>query len=216
MDAELFAKSQEVEAATNDEEAALAARIEALKSDINTCLPGIVQSYDEGTQTVTVIPAIRRIFREKGAVDLPKLVDVPVKFPRGGGYVLTFPFKKGDECLLSFSQRCIDFWWKNGGVQLPAEYRMHDLSDAFADVGYSSKPNVVPQLRSDGVELRTVDGSNRIALCADGSILLGSATPSGAELLPPQGVVLGTGIDTLTGLPFFALGDASAMVRAKK
>jgi hypothetical protein len=216
MDAALLSKAQQLEAASNDAEAAINARVEALAANINTCMPGIIRSYDEATQSVTVQPAIKRIFIGKGAIDLPVLVDVPVKFPRGGGFVLTFPISKGDECLLSFSQRAIDFWWKNGGVQLPSEYRMHDLSDAFADVGYSSVPNAVKNVRMDAVELRSVDGSNRIALCADGSIILGAATKTGLEVPPLQGVVLGTGIDTLTEIPFFALGDASMTVRAKQ
>jgi hypothetical protein len=216
MDASLLDQAQQIEAATNDQEAAMAARLEALAANINTCMPGIVRSFDESTQTVTVQPAIRRIFVGRGPVDLPILVDVPVKFPRGGSFVLTFPVAKGDECLLSFSQRCIDFWWQHGGVQLPGEYRMHDLSDAFADVGYSSQPNVVRSIRMDAVELRSLDGSNRIALCADGSIILGAATATGADVPVMQGVVLGTGIDTLTGIPLFALGDSSMTVRAKK
>ena len=212
---DLTTQLQELDAACDDEEAALNARVEAFAANLNTCMPGIIRSFDPDTQTVTVQPAIRRIFREKGPVDLPALVDVPVKFPRGGGFVLTFPIAAGDECLLSFSQRAIDFWWQNGGVQLPSELRMHDISDAFADVGYSSKPNVVKMIRMDAVELRSLDGTNRIALCADGSILLGAATPLGLEITPMQGVVLGTGIDVLTQLPFFALGDCSMFVRAK-
>jgi hypothetical protein len=212
---DLTTQMQELDAAVDDEESALNARVDAFAANLNTCLPGIIRSFDEGTQTATVQPAIKRLFREQGAVDLPPLVDVPVKFPRGGGFVLTFPIAAEDECLLSFSQRAIDFWWQNGGVQLPSEYRTHDLSDAFADVGYSSKPNVVQSIRMDAVELRALDGSNRISLCADGSIILGAATITGADVPITQGLVLGTGIDTLTGVPFFALGDASLTVRAK-
>jgi hypothetical protein len=212
---DLTTQLQELDAACDDEEAALNARVEAFAANVNTCMPGIVRTFDKDTQTVTVQPAIRRIFRDKGPVDLPIVVDVPVKFARGGNFVLTVPPAAGDECLLSFSQRAIDFWWQNGGVQLPSELRMHDLSDAFADVGYSSKPNVVKDIRMDGAELRSLDGRTRIALCADGSILLGAGTPDGSDIPPTQGVVLGTGIDTLTDLPFFVLGDASMNVRAK-
>lgn len=213
---DLTTQLQEIDAACDDDEAAVNARLESFQANLNTCLPGIVQSFDEGSQTVKVRPAIQRIFREKGSVDLPDLVDVPVKFPRGGGFVLTFPVSKGDECLLTFSQRCIDFWWAKGGVQLPAEMRMHDLSDAFADVGYSSKPNVVQSLRMDGTELRSLDGSTRIALCSSGEIILGASTKTGLEVPIVQGLVLGTGIDTLTTVPYFALGSASMTVRAKK
>ena len=44
---------------------------------------------------------------------------------------MTFPIKTGDECLVVFACRAIDVWWQSGGVQPPAETRMHDLSDGF-------------------------------------------------------------------------------------
>jgi hypothetical protein len=38
-----------------------------------------------------------------------------------------------------FADRCIDFWWQNGGVQEPVDDRVHDLSDAFCIVGPQSQ-----------------------------------------------------------------------------
>ncbi|MDR8345712.1 hypothetical protein FPK41_22485, partial [Acinetobacter baumannii] len=88
--------------------------------------------------TAVVQPAIKGAEKdESGAevsVNLPLLVDVPVVFPRGGGCTLTFPVKPGDECLVIFADRCIDFWWQSGGIQEPVDERMHDFSDAFCIV----------------------------------------------------------------------------------
>jgi hypothetical protein len=85
-------------------------------------------------------------------------VDVPVIFPRGGGCTLTFPVKAGDECLLIFADRCIDFWWQNGGVQKPVDLRMHDLSDAFAIVGPQSQAHKISGISTSAAQLRTDDG----------------------------------------------------------
>jgi hypothetical protein len=140
-------------------EDAAGAAVDARVKDLHTSMPGIVKSFDATTQTATVQPAIQRLFLELGFVDLPPCVDVPVQFPRGGGFVLTFPVAAGDECLLVFGERAIDFWWKNGGVQLPSEYRLHDLSDAFAVMGFSSQPRVVTAFATNAAELRSLDGA---------------------------------------------------------
>lgn len=141
-----------------------AAQIEGRLKDLHTCLPGIIVSFDQDKQTASVQPAIKRIFTEQGAVNLPVCVDVPVQFPGGGDFFLTFPVKAGDECILLFSERAIDYWFANGGTQLPAEYRLHDLSDALAQVGLNSQPKKLAALQMDGAELRTRDRSTYIRL----------------------------------------------------
>jgi hypothetical protein len=161
MDAAEAGKIQEDEQQEASLEAAIQAAIDARMKEVHTCLPGIVQKFNEKTQTATVQPAIQCIYIDKGPVNLPLCVDVPVHFPAGGNFVLTFPVKVKDECLLVFSERAIDFWFDRGGVQLPAEYRMHDLSDAFAFVGFSSKgrPDPITSFNTSAAELRTRDGS---------------------------------------------------------
>jgi len=208
------------EAFVDEEAAALAAHIEERALDLHTCLPGQIVSFDDSAQTAKVQPTIRRIFAQQGPVDLPELVDVPVAFPGGGNYQLTFPVAAGDECILVFSERAIDFWWQNGGVQLPAEYRTHDLSDAIAQVGLNSKPNKLATFRTDGAELRTRDGAVRIAV-SNGMIFLGTSQGtyalSMAELpFITSGVVLAEAVDTLTELPRFLLGGTSLKVVAVK
>ncbi len=127
-----------------------------------TALPGIVQSFDPQTMTCEVQPAIQgKVQNEDGTVsvvNLPLLLDCPVVFPRGGGCSLTFPIKAGDECLVVFADRAIDFWWQSGGVQPPAETRMHDLSDGFVLVGPYSQPQVLSGVSTSAVQLRSDDG----------------------------------------------------------
>ena len=83
---------------------ALRAALDGRQAEMWTALPGIVQSFDPAAMTVSVQPAVAgRISDEAGkaaSVDLPILPDVPVVFPGGGGFALTFPVAAGDECLV--------------------------------------------------------------------------------------------------------------------
>lgn len=167
----------------NDE--AFAAQIEGMLKDLHTCLPGIIVSFDPVKQTAAVQPTIKRIFTERGAVNLPVCVDVPVAFPGGGDFFLTFPVKAGDECILLFSERAIDIWHEDGGTQPPAEYRLHDLSDGIALVGINSKPNQIPELNAADVELRTRTRDVRVTMKHDGTIE--NVNPIGNTVLSAAG-----------------------------
>lgn len=198
-----FSKGQRDQQLTATQEAAHAAQIDGRLKDLHTCMPGIIASFNPDTQTASVQPAIQRIFTEKGPVNLPLCVDVPVAFPGGGDFFLTFPVKKDDECILFFSERCIDFWHEKGGVQLPAEYRLHDLSDAFAQVGVNSQPKKLTALQMDGAELRTRSRSTYIRL-TEGTIYVkgniiheGNTTQTGN--VTQTGNITQTGSMTLTG-----------------
>ncbi len=170
-DGKQIGKVQRDQQLTATPEEAHAAQIEGRLKDLHTCLPGIIVSFDPDTQTASVQPAIKRIFTERGAVNLPLCVDVPVAFPGGGDFWLTFPVGPGDECILLFSERAIDYWHVNGSTQLPAEYRMHDLSDGIAQVGLNSQPKRLSDLQMDGAELRTRDRSTYIRL-TNGTIFI--------------------------------------------
>lgn len=168
-----------------------------ISSMLRVSLPGIVQSFDSVACTCTVQPAIAgQGVDEKGQIQsapLPLLTDVPVIFPRGGGCTITFPVKAGDECLVIFSDRCIDFWWQNGGVQEPVDPRQHDLSDAFAIVGPQSQAQKISGISTTSVQVRTDDGSSFIELMQGGNVNI--TTP----LLTVNGNVQVNGTVTSTG-----------------
>jgi phage baseplate assembly protein gpV len=175
--------------------------IESRLRDVHTCLPGQIVSFDPQKQTAVVQPSIQRIFIAQGPVNLPVCVDVPVKFSGGGGFFLTFCPAAGDECILQFSERAIDFWYQHGGVQLPSEYRLHDLSDAFASVGVNSQPKAIPNLCTTGAELRTRDGSTFVRVEA------GTVTIQGNVVI--TGNLVQTGSQTVSG-SVTASGDVKA------
>jgi hypothetical protein len=114
-------------------------------AQIHTTMPGFVESYDAATQTATVRLNIRFKRIEDGVIvhyDVPILPNVPVAWPGGDGYSITFPLAVGDPGLVLFAERSIDEW-KNSGPNdaiEPAQARRHNLSDAI----------FVPQLRPTG------------------------------------------------------------------
>lgn len=158
---------------------------QAIMSAMRVSIPGIIQSFDPDAVTAVVQPAIKGVEHdESGAevsVSLPLLVDVPVVFPRGGGCTLTFPVKEGDECLVIFADRCIDFWWQSGGIQEPVDGRMHDLSDAFCIVGPQSQAKKISGISTSAVELRSDDGSAKLSLNPENGAISGTA-PGGFNL----------------------------------
>lgn len=158
---------------------------QAIMSAMRVSIPGIIQSFDPDAVTAVVQPAIKGAEKdESGAevsVNLPLLVDVPVVFPRGGGCTLTFPVKAGDECLVIFADRCIDFWWQSGGIQEPVDERMHDLSDAFCIVGPQSQAKKIGGISNSAVELRSDDGETKLSLNPASGVINGTA-PGGFNL----------------------------------
>lgn len=138
------------------------------QSGIWTAMPGIIQSFNAAELTAEIQPAIKgKHLNEAGEViieKLPVLVDCPVVFPHGGGCSLTFPVKAGDECLVIFACRGVDFWWQLGGVQMPPESRMHDLSDGFAIIGPWSQPRRIGGWSTGEVQLRADDGAAFVAV----------------------------------------------------
>lgn len=109
---------------------------------MHVAIPGIVQSYDIVTQTVTVRPAITgSVNGEK--VELPLLLDVPVYFPGGSTCAITYAVKQGDDCLVVFADKNMDGWFTRGDIQEPFSDRRHDLSDGFALVGFRSLPKAI-------------------------------------------------------------------------
>ncbi|EPG8229692.1 Gp138 family membrane-puncturing spike protein [Klebsiella pneumoniae] len=174
---------------------------QAIMSAMRVSMPGIIQSFDPDAVTAVVQPAIKGVEQDESGADvsvnIPLLVDVPVVFPRGGGCTLTFPVKAGDECLVIFADRCIDFWWQSGGVQEPVDERMHDLSDAFCIVGPQSQAKKIGGISTTAAQLRTDDGSAFIEVAAGHDVTVktsGKLTASadgGTEITSPEIILNG-------------------------
>jgi len=164
----------------NDSQEALRLAMDGRISSLWTNIPGLITKVDFAKMTCEVQPAIQGEVRDsKGVysfVNLPLLVDVPIVFPSAGGFSLTLPMKAGDEVLVLFSSRCIDSWWSNGGVGIPMEYRMHDLSDGFAIPGPKSLPKAISAISSTNVQLRSDDGATYLEITPAGVVKVKATT----------------------------------------
>jgi hypothetical protein len=169
--------------------------MDGLRSGLWTAMPGIIQSFSAGAITATVQIAIKGVVHTPDGkaqfVNMPLLVDVPVHFPRGGNCTLTFPVAKNDECLVVFAARCIDSWWQSGGVQPPAESRIHDLSDGFAFVGFFSQATKISGISTSTAQLRSNDGTTYVEVDPAGKIV---------NVVAPGGMTLTTPTVTITGV----------------
>lgn len=162
-----------------DPEEALLSALEGAQAKIWTALPGVVAAVDLNAQTVAVQPTIRgRVTGQDGrvqSVNMPLLADVPIVFPRAGGFALTFPIAVGDEVLVVFASRAIDSWWQSGGIGEPVEARMHDLSDAFAIPGPTSQPKKLSGVSAANVQLRNAAGDSFLEITPAGDVNIVSA-----------------------------------------
>lgn len=156
----------------DDPEESLRLALENAQSQIWTATPAIVQAVNLASQTLSVQPAIQGTLSNPDGttqtVNLPLLVDVPIVWPRAGGFALTFPIAVGDEVLVVFGARCIDSWWQSGSVGAPAEARMHDLSDGFAILAPTSQPKKFANVSSTNVQLRDTAGTTYVEITPGG------------------------------------------------
>lgn len=185
---------------------------ERARSGLRVSLPGTIKSFDPESVTCEVelstfglsatakrgSTSVDRIKSENGYY--PVIQDIPVVFPRGGGCTLTFPVKAGDECLVIFSDRCIDFWWQNGETQNTSRTRSHSFSDAFVIPGPQSQAKKISSISTSAAQLRTDDGSAFVEVAADGAVTITSPQITLNGPVQVNGAITSTGDQTANGI----------------
>lgn len=152
---------------------------------MHVAAPGIVKRFYPEDQSVDVQLVIREkilIKQDYESIKVPLLGKLPIVFPAGGDYCMTFPIQEGDECLVVFADTCIDSWWQNGGEENEQiMVRRHDLSDGFAIVGVRSNKRALANYNESAVEIRNEDASVKIQLDDDGVIIKSDSIKLGDE-----------------------------------
>lgn len=98
-----------------------------------TSFVAAVVSYDRATQTATVSPQHLEVWAaEEDPVPLPDLDNVPVLFPGGGGYSITWDLAGGDFVLVVCTKYSLDVWRQRAEVSDPGDFRKFGLSGAVA------------------------------------------------------------------------------------
>lgn len=194
---------------------------------LRVAVPAIVQSFDPGPPpTISAVIATNElVITNQGgdtvdlqtqSLQLPVLSDVPILFPRGGGYNLTFPVQAGDEVLIVFSDTAIDDWMQSGGVNNnQVSQRRHNLSDAIAILGLSSAAKSMSgSYSASDCQLTSDDGSVAVSL-SSGQITVAAATvtvnsttaninASTANVTGTTKVVIdGNNLTTIDGIVFY-------------
>lgn len=165
--------------------------VEGRMIDVMTSTIGIVQKYDPATDTVDVNLPIMHPVNEDGDVayqQLPVLPSLPIAWPQGGGFVLTFPLKKGDAVLVIFTHDDPGLWRETGAPQtIPTQLQRHSLAHGFVIPGV--RPATTPLApgqainRVAGIVLGK-DGGDQVIEITDAGIGLGHLAVAPVALAP--------------------------------
>ena len=173
----------------------------ALRAGLHTSMPGVIKTYDPETKRADILPVVMmptydpETGEEDEAVELPVIPNVPVSFPRGGGWHLSFPLEPGDHVTLVFSETATGAWRESGEVSEPGDVRRHSLGYPTAFLGIAPDADV---LLDDAAANPITSG--KMVLGKDGdptqSIRIG---PSGIEIGGLLPLPLAMGVPTAAG-----------------
>jgi len=140
--------------------------IQSYMRGVHVAIPGTVVDFDKKSQTAKVdIDILEQIGEENSSI--ATLEDVPFAFPRSGGFLITFPIKKGDKVQLLFQHRSIDKWLIDGEKD-SKDLRMHNINDSIASnlIAYPLD-SAIKEFSDDALELRSLDNKVNIKIKAD-------------------------------------------------
>lgn len=143
--------------------------------DLNCHHVGTIQTFDKTKQMATATINYEKTYFERNEetqtydpvqVKYPILIDCPCLVTGGGGGAITFPIRKGDECIILFNDRDLDTWLQSGATTASNNTgRLHSFSDGMIIVGLRSMANVIDDYADDATEW--FFGDNRISMDGD-------------------------------------------------
>lgn len=120
-----------------------------------------VQTWDRATQTCSVQPVTHARFQNGDTAQLPVIPRVPIRYPQGARFVITWPLQRGDFVWLDFGERSLEEWKASGDADYaPRNKRRFDMSDAVAYAGIASPADPIEDtvIKSDAMVLGHRDG----------------------------------------------------------
>jgi hypothetical protein len=193
--------------------------LETERTEIHTCKPATVRSYDADTQTAEIVIGVREVLPSGDADtpddvgDYPIIPDVPVAHLRAGGFFIHFPIAEGTTGALFFSDTDLNAWrGGNGGPADPGVPTRHGLSGAF----------FVPGLHVRSDALASGDApANALRLGREGGSVAIKITTSAIEAGGTGALAIGAdvkahlqAIETALGTIAAAAGAANSYVYA--
>lgn len=111
-------------------------------SEIHTAVPAVITAFDAGKGLATVQPKAKFKKPNGDTIDYPSIGGVPVVFPQSQNVTIAFPIKAGDNCLLVFGEKALDYWLY--GKETDTELNF-DLSNAIAIPSLATSGNAAMQ-----------------------------------------------------------------------
>lgn len=115
-------------------------------SQIHTAVPAVITAFDAGKGLATVQPKAKFKKPNGETMDYPSIGGVPVVFPQSQNVTIAFPIKAGDNCLLVFGEKALDYWLY--GKETATELNF-DLSNAIAIPSLATVGNATMQMACD-------------------------------------------------------------------
>lgn len=146
-------------------------------------MPGRIVSFNPVAQSASVQPLYRPI-HDGVRVDAPVLLEVPVRFPRVGGFVITAPVNIGDLVTLRAQMRSGEQYHTGGEHEAINDFRRASMSDmeAFIDGG-EPLTSPVQNFNDQNLEIRSESGDYRIEMTPSGRFKINGAQGDIVDIL---------------------------------
>ena len=130
--------------------------LQQFRRTLSTCMPSRLRSFDRASRRAVMEDSIK--VRMTSGEEKPRAptADVPIIFPGGGGYILTFPLQAGDQLLRVANERGLSEFKRTFAEASPDAGSFLEAKDAVALPGFGPL-SITPA--GEGAVLQTVDGS---------------------------------------------------------
>lgn len=163
-------------------------------------IPGQIVAFDPQKQTATVKPLYKPKFNGK-AVEMPDLLEIPVRFPRAGKGGMTYPVAAGDRVTLRPQMRSTENYHGEDDGEA-SDARSFNLSDMEAHLdGGESLSDPIQNFDNENTHVRfNEDGSYGIRGSQDGKIKIEGSEGNIYDLLATVVELLAEdGLNVLSG-----------------
>lgn len=137
-------------------------------------LPAKVISWDAGSNRAQIEIMYQVTMTSGDMHQLSAPAEVPVQFPGGGGFMLSFPLEEGSLGWIKAADRDMSLFLQSYEAQPGNTPRIHCFEDGvfIPDVMHAFTLS-----NGSGISLQTLDGANAITVTANSAILkVGAAT----------------------------------------
>ena len=156
--------------------------------DVHVSMIGKIETYDPQKNRASITPVGKYTAPDWREIDYPTIHNVPLQFPcgNGGKSGCTFPVKKGDTCIIIFSDHQIENFLSG---EKSDDMRNHSLNDAYA----------IPTLFSDAVPTLK-SNSDDVCLFNNGSLVTLNSSYMKIKLADGTTVSIGGGDCVVNGI----------------